>query len=216
MSGYKLESSPRIEPNGRIFWCQRKFWFYIIGKNVFTRSGFPRKDHRSMKLCWPRYRCILCGSLMCFHNIKSACWFGHDTHIIEQIGVAVKLPTSVQEIIIIFMVLQLFVGPCSVSWSYTQSVGHPERGISPSAQYRHQCVECDSNPRSQHSSEQRQLTRGHLDRLVISIECIKLICDGRSCLFIRLSAYFISETSEWISVTAFIGFWVKSCKRKLT
>jgi hypothetical protein len=60
----------------------------------------------------------------------------------------------------------------SVSWSYTQSVGLLGRGISPSQglyldteqhnhrinahKYRHPCLEWDSNPRSQRSSELRQ------------------------------------------------------------
>jgi hypothetical protein len=69
----------------------------------------------------------------------------------------------------------------SVSWSYTQSVGLLEGGISLSQgrylhteqrkhrmnEHRHPCLERDSNPRSQRSSERSQFMptpRGHRDR----------------------------------------------------
>jgi hypothetical protein len=46
---------------------------------------------------------VHCVALMYFDDIKSAFWFGHGNRINEQIGVAVKLHTS--------MTLQPFVGP---------------------------------------------------------------------------------------------------------
>jgi hypothetical protein len=81
---------------------------------------------------------------------------------------------------IIIMALQPFVGPWqlfSVSWSYTQSVGHlgggsARRKASVYTQnntnrinaQRHPCLEWDSNPRAQRSSERRQFMSYLLDR----------------------------------------------------